>query len=110
MKDQTIIEKFIADVDIPEMTVGWLNSWAARASSEEWNDQQLYYLIDTALVHATIWGDLDTTGLAELHRREQFMGLNFAKEEATVNTRPKITKLAEIQQRRAQRAEQAKGA
>ena len=109
MKEQTIIKKFISDVDIPEMTVNWLNSWAVRAKNEEWNEQQLYYLIDTALVHATIWGDLDTTGLAELHKREQFMGLNFSAA-PTQQPKAKITKLEVIQQRRAASAAKAKAA
>lgn len=100
MKEHSLIDKFIADVDVPEMTAEWLKSWAVRAENEKWNEQQLYYLIDTALVHATIWGDLDTAGLAELHKREQFMGLSFAPQETAKPEKSGKTPLSVAQDKR----------
>ncbi len=103
-----ILDKFIDAVDIPQMTIDWLTSWAATAKENKWSNQQLYYLTDTALLHATVWGDLDTTGLSELHKREQFMGLDFgAQHETQSRAKPKVTKLEVIQGKRQKKANKA---
>lgn len=93
------------DIDWPEYTLEWFNSWATRAKNEKWTKEQIYYLVDTALVHAAVWGDLDMSALGELHKREQFMGLNFnAADNVTTVKKSNITPLEVIQNRRNKKA------
>lgn len=105
--NKALIDDLIKQVELPDFTTKWLNSWAARAAQENWNDQQVYYLLDTALVHATVWGDLDTTGLSELHRRESYMGLEFNSHTQQEKPKAKLTTLEVIQNRRKKKAKTA---
>ena len=95
--------KLPEDVDFPDYTLEWFNTWATRAKENNWTDEQVYYLVDTALVHASVWGDLDMSALGELHKREQFMGLTFEAQKAK-STKKKVTELEIIQNRRKKKA------
>ena len=53
------------DTDWPAETVTWFN------------ERQWQYVMDTAIVHALVYGSNDFGALAELDKRLRFMGLTF---------------------------------
>ena len=63
--------------DWPEQTLTWFDSWRDSPRTDSWDDSQWQYLIDTALVHAEIWGSGNTAMMGELRSRESYMGLTF---------------------------------
>lgn len=64
-------------VDWPKETAKWFDEWRDSPRTDGWSKQQWSYLLDTALVHAEVWGSFNTSMLPELHRREAYMGVSF---------------------------------
>lgn len=63
--------------DWPKETVEWFEAWRSNRCSDHWDDRQWQYVMDTAIVHALVYGSNDFGALAELHKRLAFMGLTF---------------------------------
>lgn len=61
----------------PKQTVEWFEAWKRDPITNDWGEAQCQFFLDTALIHAAVWGmgrfDLSN----ELMRREQQMGLRF---------------------------------
>lgn len=53
------------------------SSGRSNRCSDHWDDRQRQYVMDTAIVHALVYGSNDFGALAELHKRLAFMGLTF---------------------------------
>lgn len=75
----------IDDVEIPEnmkvpdVTRKWLQAWKDDPITDGWTKAQCQYLLDTALVHAAIWGMGRFDLASELRARETQMGVEFTK-------------------------------
>lgn len=65
------------DTDWPKETVEWFEAWRSNRCSDHWDDRQWQYVMDTAIVHALVYGSNDFGALTELHKRLAFMGLTF---------------------------------
>lgn len=65
------------DTDWPAETVTWFNAWRDDRCSDRWDERQWQYVMDTAIVHALMYGSNDFGALAELDKRLRFMGLTF---------------------------------
>ena len=92
--------KLPADIPFPEETVKWFNDWRNSPRSDDWDELQWQYLIDTALVHSAVWGSQDFSMLGELHKRLAYMGLTFAPQETVKQEKHEKTPLEIIQNRR----------
>lgn len=58
-------------------TVAWFEAWKSDPISKRWGRAQCQFLLDTALVHAAVWG-MGRFDLAhELMMREREMGVTF---------------------------------
>lgn len=57
------------DWDWPEETLQWWKMWAQSALSDDFSETDWSFLLDTAILHAKLWGDGDTTVLPELRVR-----------------------------------------
>ena len=53
------------DTDWPKETVEWFEAWRSNRCSDHWDDRQWQYVMDTAIVHALVYGS------------NAFMGLTF---------------------------------
>lgn len=58
-------------INWPQHTRDWWQAWgesdlAANATALDWQ-----YLADTAVIHATLWGDGDKSVLPQLHMRDK---------------------------------------
>lgn len=65
------------DTDWPAETVTWFNAWRDDRCSDRWDERQWQYVMDTAIVHALVYGSNDFGALAELDKRLRFMGSTF---------------------------------
>lgn len=65
------------NTDWPPETVEWFNAWRGDRCTDRWDAKQWQYMMDTAIVHALVYGSADYGSLPELHRRLAFMGLRF---------------------------------
>lgn len=59
----------------PEITVQWWDSLGSGEIAASWTAEDWYYLLDTALIHAYVWGNGDMTQLPELRARLEAMGI-----------------------------------
>lgn len=62
------------DTDWPAETVTWFNAWRDDRCSDRWDERQWQYVMDTAIVHALVYGSNDFGALAELDKRLRFHG------------------------------------
>lgn len=92
--------KLPEDIPFPEETVKWFEGWRNSPRSDDWDELQWQYLIDTALVHSAVWGSQDFSMLGELHKRLAYMGLTFEAREETKKEKHEVTPLEIIQNRR----------
>lgn len=53
----------------PEETLEWWSMWRDSPQAEHFGSTDWSFLLDTALLHANLWGNGDTTVLAELRIR-----------------------------------------
>lgn len=53
----------------PDETLQWWQMWKDSPLSEDFTTTDWAFLLDTALLHATLWGNGDLTVLAELRIR-----------------------------------------
>lgn len=53
----------------PEETLEWWKMWAESPQAEHFGTTDWEFLKDTALLHAMLWGNADTSVLAELRIR-----------------------------------------
>ncbi|MCB1289497.1 MAG: hypothetical protein KDB47_17780 [Mycobacterium sp.] len=58
----------------PAVTRRWWATWGAEPMTAEFRPTDWDFLLDTALLHAQVWGDGDMRGLAELRLRVAKMG------------------------------------
>lgn len=63
---------------LPERTQEWFEAWKSDPITRDWTPAQCQYLLDTALIHAAVWGQGRFELAGELGRREQVMGLKFS--------------------------------
>jgi hypothetical protein len=56
-------------VDWPDQTRAWWQMWADSPLSETFMESDWSFLLDTALLHAAVWGDGERKLLAELRLR-----------------------------------------
>ena len=103
MKKPTLPE----DIPFPEETVKWFESWRTSVRTDDWDELQWQYLIDTALVHSAVWGSQDFSMLGELRTRLAYMGLNFEHKPVQAQIEHKLTTLEVIQNRRKKKAKTA---
>ncbi|MDD6565969.1 MAG: hypothetical protein PUF11_04170 [Parafannyhessea umbonata] len=96
-------------VDWPEETEEWFESWRSSPVTDGWTPQQWSYLIDTALVHAEVWGSNNIAMLGELHRREAYMGVTFDVAKAAPQKTAKASVLSLVISDRQRKAAQAQG-
>ena len=96
--------KLPEDIPFPEETVKWFNDWRNSPRSDDWDELQWQYLIDTALVHSAVWGSQDFSMLGELHKRLSYMGLTFEPQAVEKKAKKKVTELEIIQNRRKKKA------
>ena len=62
---------------LPKQTVAWFEAWRRDPITRSWGEAQCQFLVDTALVHAAVWG-MGRFDLAhELMMREREMGVRF---------------------------------
>ena len=61
-------------IDWPERTREWWQAWVTAPITAAWTDLQWEYLLDTALLHATVWGNGDVTKAGELRARVEKLG------------------------------------
>ena len=94
-------------VDWPEETEEWFDAWRSSPVTDGWTPQQWSYLIDTALVHAEVWGSMNVSMLGELHRREAYMGVQFSAPKATSTGTKKASVLKLVMDDRRRKAGQA---
>ena len=57
------------EIDWPERTRGWWGMWAASPLSQHFMESDWDFLLDTALLHAAVWGAGDFSKLPELRLR-----------------------------------------
>jgi len=57
------------DIDWPERTRQWWAEWGRSSLSEHFTALDWDYMLDTALLHAAVWGAGDFSRLAELRIR-----------------------------------------
>lgn len=102
-------------IDWPEITREWWAAWQQSPQTADWDDLQWHYLLDTALIHATVWGNGDVSRATELRARiERLGGVIPATAKPSKAKRPTqnkaasedrgVTPLDELRQRRANRA------
>lgn len=53
----------------PDETIAWWKLWKDSPQAEHFGSTDWSFLLDTALLHANLWGNGDTTVLAELRIR-----------------------------------------
>lgn len=53
----------------PDATIEWWELWANSPQAEHFGSTDWSFLLDTALLHANLWGNGDTSVLAELRIR-----------------------------------------
>lgn len=53
----------------PDATVEWWRQWGESARGEQFTFSDWAFLLDTALAHADLWGNLNLDRLAELRLR-----------------------------------------
>ena len=92
--------KLPEDIPFPDETVKWFEGWRNSSRSDDWDELQWQYLIDTALVHSAVWGSQDFSMLGELHKRLAYMGLTFAPQTEAPKEKHVTTTLEIIQNRR----------
>lgn len=61
----------------PPQTIKWFEAWKRDPITDGWGEAQCQFLLDTALIHAAVWGMGKFELSNELMRREQQMGLKF---------------------------------
>ena len=97
-------------IDWPERTREWWSAWVESPHTKDWTPLQWEYLLDTALLHATVWGSGDVAKAAELRTRVERMGgiplkgAPAAAQPAQVATTKVVTPLDELAERRAGRS------
>ena len=92
------------DIPFPDETLKWFESWRNSSRSDDWDELQWQYLMDTALVHSSVWGSQDFSMLGELHKRLSYLGVNFEEKPVKKNVQVNKTPLEIIQQRRINKA------
>lgn len=60
--------------DWPEVTRRWWDTWGAEPMAADFRPTDWDFLLDTALLHAKVWGEGDLKLLAELRLRVAKMG------------------------------------
>lgn len=98
-------------IDWPERTRQWWAAWVESPHTQAWTPLQWEYLMDTALLHATVWAG-DVAKAAELRTRVERMGgiplkgAPAAPVAAAAATEPvkAVTPLDELAQRRSDRS------
>lgn len=88
-----------SEVPWPEETLAWWKMWGDSPQAELFSSTDWSFLIDTALLHAELWGNGNTAALAELRIRQAKFGATIADRAAL-----RIT-LAEADDRDAKRPE-----
>lgn len=96
-------------VDWPEETEKWFESWRSSPVTDTWTPQQWGYLVDTALVHAEVWGSANMAMIGELHRREAYMGVAFDVAKAAPQKTGKASVLSLVISDRQRKAARAQG-
>lgn len=98
-------------LDWPERTREWWAAWVESPITSDWTPLQWEFLLDTALLHATVWGVGDVTKAGELRTRVDRLGglpaVSKAVPAAPVvvsEAAKKVTPLDELEQRRAARS------
>lgn len=61
-------------LDWPERTRDWWGAWVESPITKDWDQLTWEYLLDTALLHATVWGSGDMSKLGELRARVERLG------------------------------------
>jgi hypothetical protein len=61
-------------IDWPAITQSWWATWGAEPMAADFRPTDWDFLLDTALLHAKVWGEGDTKLLAELRLRVAKMG------------------------------------
>lgn len=61
-------------LDWPERTRDWWGAWVESPITKDWEPLTWEYLLDTALLHATVWGSGDMSKLGELRARVERLG------------------------------------
>lgn len=59
----------------PEPTLAWWRNWASDPLATDFQGPDWAFLMDTALLHAALWGDGDTRVAGELRLRLSKMGV-----------------------------------
>lgn len=62
------------NIDWPERTREWWQKWVEAPIVKGWTPLQWEFLLDTALLHATVWGSGDMSKLSELRTRTTLLG------------------------------------
>lgn len=83
----------------PDATIEWWELWANSPQAEHFGSTDWSFLLDTALLHANLWGNGDTSVLAELRIRVAKFGatpedrarlrMQFAEADEADGRRPK---------------------
>ncbi|MGN0035350.1 MAG: hypothetical protein ACI364_06455 [Coriobacteriales bacterium] len=58
-------------------TVAWFEAWKSDPLTKNWGEAQCQFFLDTALVHAAVWGMGRFDLFHELMQREREMGVVF---------------------------------
>ena len=61
-------------IDWPTQTREWWGAWVGSDVTADWTPLQWHYLLDTALIHATVWGSGDMAKASELRARVERLG------------------------------------
>jgi hypothetical protein len=91
-------------IEWPVQTKAWWNALPSIPGSDSWLDADWQYLLDTALIHADIWGSGNFDRLPELSSRLKSFGVTPDARrqiaQAEVKVEHRVTVLEEIAERR----------
>ena len=93
-------------MDWCEETIAWFEAWRNSPRTDGWDELQWQYLQDTAVLHNYVYLG-NTTFFPELHKRLNYMGIEFEGKKAQVANRGKKTTLEVIKGKRDRRAKAA---
>lgn len=100
-----------ADIDWPAQTVAWWETLGSPGLVESWTAEDWQYLLDTALLHADVWGGGNFDRLPELRTRLERFGITPAARAslglAKTESKKEETVLDEFSKRLAQRRSKA---
>lgn len=93
----------------PEITVDWWETWGRDERTRACTDADWLFMLDGALLHATVWGSGDVARLSDLRAHVKAFEARLAELAKSAPVQRKGTALDELAKRRANRKAAASG-